>query len=130
MYIHLHPFLLHWLTTSLALWVASHLFRGVRFENIVALATSALLLGFVNAIVRPVLVLLTLPLTFVSFGFFLLVINALMIQLVSALVKGFRIDSFWTAFFLSIFLAVFSFVLGCFVVGDPMMQPVPIGGWI
>lgn len=130
MFIHLHPFLLHWAITSLSLWVASHLFRGMRFESASALIISALVLGFVNAILRPLLVLLTLPLTLLSFGFFLLVINALMIQLVSSLVSGFKVNGFWTAFFVSIFIAVFSFFISCYVIGDPMIQPVPMGGWI
>ena len=130
MFIHLHPFLLHWAITSLSLWVASHLFRGMRFESASALIISALVLGFVNAILRPLLVLLTLPLTLLSFGFFLLVINALMIQLVSSLVSVFKVNGFWTAFFVSIFIAVFSFFISCYVIGDPMIQPVPMGGWI
>ena len=71
----LTPFLLHWAITALALWVASHLFKGIRFGSTSALVVSALLLGLANAVVRPLLVVLTLPLTLLSFGFFLLVIN-------------------------------------------------------
>jgi len=111
----LRPFLLHWGITSIALWVASHVFRGIRFSDFFALLVAALLLGFANAVVKPLLIVLTLPLTFLTFGLFLLVINALMIQLVSALVKGFQVSSFGTAFVASIFISLFSFMLQVFV---------------
>jgi putative membrane protein len=114
----LRPYLLHWGITSLALWVASHVFRGLRFADFASLLVTALLLGLANAVVKPLLIVLTLPLTLLTFGMFLLVINALMIQLVSALVKGFQVSSFGTAFFASIFIALFSFVLEIFFLGD------------
>jgi putative membrane protein len=101
-------FLLHWGLTALSLWVASHIFKGISFQSGSALLVSALLLGFANAILRPVLILLTLPLTVLTFGIFLLVINALMLMLVAALVKGFSISGFWTAFLAAIFISVFS----------------------
>ncbi len=114
----LMPFLLHWGVTSLSLWVASYVFSGIRFADTPSLIISALLLGFANAIVKPLLVILTLPLTLVTLGFFLLVINALMLLLVSSLVRGFTISGFWTAFFASIFIAILSFLIGVFVVDD------------
>jgi putative membrane protein len=119
---HLAPFLLHWAITALSLWVASHIFKGIRFADTASLIVSALLLGFANAIVKPLLIMLTLPLTLLTFGLFLLVINALMILLVSSLVRGFRVSGFWTAFFASIFIAVLSWVLASFlIVGDPVL---------
>ena len=115
----LMPFLLHWGVTSLSIWAASYVFSGIRFADTPSLIISALLLGFANAIVKPLLVILTLPLTLVTLGFFLLVINALMLLLVSSLVRGFTISGFWTAFWASIFIAVLSFLIGVFVVdGD------------
>lgn len=116
---HVLPFLLHWAITALCLWLASLVFRGLKFDNGRSLVLSALLLGLANAIVRPVLVLLTLPLTLVTFGLFLLVINALVLLLVAGLVRGFRISSFWTALGASIFVAVLSLVIGSVVsIGD------------
>ena len=116
----LTPFLLHWAITALSLWVASHLFRGLKFDSTGALVVSALLLGFANAIVKPLLILLTLPLTLLTFGLFLLVINALVMMLVSALVRGFRISGFWTAFFASIFISLLSIAIGALAGGgDP-----------
>lgn len=114
----LPPFLLHWLITALSLWLASQLFQGIKFTDTGSLVISALLLGFANAIVRPLLIVLTLPLTFLTFGLFLLVINALMVLLVSALVKGFRVSGFWTAFFASIFVTVVSFLIGTLVLNQ------------
>jgi len=108
-------FLLHWAITAISLWVASLIFKGLKFENTPSLILSALLLGFANAIVRPVLIVLTFPLTLVTFGLFLLVINALMILLVAKLVKGFEVSSFWTAFFASIFISVLGLVIGALV---------------
>ena len=112
----LKPFLLHWGITAVSLWVASGVFRGLRFADTSSLIVSALLLGFANALVKPLLIVLTLPLTLVSFGLFLLVINALMILLVAGLVKGFSVSGFWTAFFASIFISVLSFLIGAFVI--------------
>jgi putative membrane protein len=129
----LQPFLLHWGITSMALWVASHIFRGIRFADFSSLLVAALLLGFANAVVKPLLIVLTLPLTFLTFGLFLLVINALVIQLVSALVKGFQVAGFWTAFFASIFITIFSFVLQVFVLGGSSPHDIQIphsGQWL
>lgn len=105
-------FFIQWGITSFCLWLASLLFNGIRFSSTTSLIVSALLLGFANAVLRPLLVILTLPLTLVTLGFFLLVINALMLLLVAKLVSGFRISGFWTAFFASLFISLLSMVLG------------------
>ena len=108
-------FIAHWGITALSLWVAGFVFHGISFSNKQSLFVSALLLGFANAVIRPVIIFLTIPLTLITFGFFLLVINALMMLLVSALVPGFKVSGFWTAFFASIFIAVLSFFVGMFI---------------
>jgi len=108
-------FLAHWGVTSLSLWIASLMFQGISFSSKKSLFISALLLGLVNAVVKPVIIILTIPLTLITFGFFLLVINALMMMLVSALVPGFRISGFWTAFFASIVVTVVSLFIGTMV---------------
>jgi len=104
-------FLIQWGITALCLWVASLVFSGIRFADKSSLVISALLLGFVNAVLWPIVVVLTLPLTFLTLGFFLLVINALLLQLVAKLVRGFTISGFWTAFFASLFISIFSLFL-------------------
>jgi putative membrane protein len=110
-------FFLQWALTAFSLWLASRLFKGLKFDKPSSLVVSALLLGLANAIVKPVLILLTLPLTLVTFGLFILVINALMLLLVAALIKGFRVSGFWTAFFASLFISVLSIVAGA-MIGD------------
>ena len=101
-------FLIHWAIMSLSLWVASALFSGIKFSNKSSLFISALVLGFVNAVLRPILLILTFPLTIVTLGLFVLVVNALMIMLVAKLVNGFKLSGFWAAFFVGIFIALFS----------------------
>lgn len=108
-------FLAHWGTTALSLWVAGFIFHGISFSNKQSLFISALMLGLANAIIRPVVILLTIPLTIFTLGFFLLVINALMMLLVSSVVPGFKISGFWTAFFASIFITALSFFLGLLI---------------
>jgi putative membrane protein len=127
----LTPFLLHWAITALSLWVASHVFKGLKFDKASSLIIAALLLGFANAVVKPLLILLTLPLTLLTFGLFLLVINALMILLVARLVRGFTVSSFWTAFFASIFISLLSVLIGALVTSPGTEIQMPHGGtWL
>ncbi|HJT51187.1 MAG TPA: phage holin family protein, partial [Nitrosospira sp.] len=116
-------FLAHLGITSLSLWVASFIFHGISFSDKKSLFVSALLLGMVNAVVRPVVIVLTIPLTLITFGFFLLVINALMMLLVSAIVPGFKVSGFWTAFFASIVVTLLSLFVGAllFPSEDPLL---------
>ncbi|HEV8334737.1 MAG TPA: phage holin family protein [Steroidobacteraceae bacterium] len=90
-------FLLRVAIVALGLWLATYILPGLYFEGPGTLLAAALLLGIVNAIVRPIAVLLTLPLTLLSLGLFLLVINAAMLGLVALLLSGFQISGFWTA---------------------------------
>jgi len=120
MFSSLMPFLVQWGTTALSLWIASLIFKGLKFDSVGALVIAALLLGFANAIVRPLLIVLTLPLTLITFGLFILVINALMMLLVARIVKGFRVSGFWTAFFAAIFVSLLSIAIGALIsTGDP-----------
>jgi putative membrane protein len=122
----LFEFLAHCGITAIALWIASLIFHGIKFTDKSSLIYSALLLGIANAIIKPVVILLTIPLTLITFGFFLLVINALMMLLVSSLIPGFKISGFWTAFFASIFITLLSFIAGLFIFqtsGDPIVMP-------
>jgi putative membrane protein len=85
-------FLLHWLVLAVALFVAERLVPGVYVSSYLVLAVAALVIGFVNAFVRPVLALLSLPLTIVTLGLFYLVVNGVCLMLAAALVPGFRVD--------------------------------------
>ena len=90
-------FLLRAAIAALGLWVASLLLPGISFDSTTTLAIAALLLGVVNAVVRPIAFFLTLPLTVVTLGLFLFVLNAAMVGLVARLLPGFSISGFWTA---------------------------------
>ncbi len=101
-------FILRAAIAAVGLWIATKLFAGLQFDSPWILLLAALLLGIVNAIVRPIAVILTLPLTLLSLGLFLLVINAGMLALVAWLLEGFRISTFWTAFGASIVVSLTS----------------------
>lgn len=90
-------FLLRAAITALGLWVASEILDGLVFESPSKLLVAAILLGVVNAFVRPLAFILTLPLTVLTLGLFLLVLNAAMVGLVAWMVPGFEISGFWTA---------------------------------
>ena len=90
-------FLLRAAITALGLWVASEILAGLVFDSTSKLIVAAILLGIVNAIVRPLAFILTLPITVVTLGLFLLVLNAGMVALVAWVVPGFAISGFWTA---------------------------------
>jgi putative membrane protein len=110
------------------MWVASYVFKGLRFADKSALVIAALMLGFVNALLRPILIVLTLPLTLLTLGLFLLVLNALLLMLVAKLIRGFSISGFWTAFFASIFITVFNLLIGALFFGGTLawQSPVPV----
>ena len=90
-------FVLRLLIVAAGLWLAQLMIAGIQFEGLGTLLGAALLLGLANAVIRPVVILLTLPITLLSFGLFLLVVNALMLGLVSALLPGFALRGFWSA---------------------------------
>ena len=85
------------IVVALSLWIASELVPGIEVQGGWTLVGAAILLGLVNAVVRPVLVVLTLPVTILTLGLFLLVINAALLGLVAAMFAGFTIESFWSA---------------------------------
>lgn len=115
MRINLVRFLIFWGVTTLSLWVADELFDGIVFRTLQALFIAGLLLGIVNTFLKPLLVLLTLPLSVLTLGFFVLVINALMLILVAWLVPGFVVSGFWSGFFVALFVSVFSFVVNSLI---------------
>ena len=90
-------FVLRVAIVALGLWLATQMLPGLHFDGPGTLLAAALLLGIVNAIVRPIAVVLTLPLTLLTLGLFLLVVNAAMLGLVALLLSGFQISGFWTA---------------------------------
>ena len=107
-------FLVHWFSIALALLVCTKILHGVRVDSLETLAVAALVLGFINAIIRPILVILTLPITVVTLGLFYFVINGLAFMLASAIVPGFAVDSFGWAMVGSLVVSAVSWFLGSF----------------
>src|SRR5882672_6775595 len=108
-------FLVFWGVNTLSLWVADELFDGIAFETPQSLFVAGLMLGVVNTFLKPLLVVLTLPLSILTLGVFVLVINALMLLLVAWLVPGFIVAGFWSGFLVAIFVSVFSFILNSLI---------------
>jgi putative membrane protein len=101
-------FLLRAAIAALGLWVASEILDGLVFESTAKLIVAGLMLGVVNAFVRPLAFILTLPLTVLTLGLFLLVLNAGMVSLVAWIVPGFEISGFWTAVGASLIVSLVS----------------------
>ena len=108
-------FLIRAAVVALGLWLASQIVPGVEIRSTGALIAAALLLGVVNAFVRPILVILTLPITLLTLGLFLLVINGLMIELVSHFLAGFVVVGLGPAILASLVVAITSWVMASFI---------------
>lgn len=108
-------FLLRLLIGALGLWLAESILPGIEVANVGTLIAAAFLLGIVNAVVRPVLIVLTLPITVITLGIFLLVINAAMLGLVALVLPGFYIAGFWAAFFGALIVSVTGWLASWFI---------------
>ncbi len=100
--------LIRLLVTALAALLTAYLLPGVKLQDFTTALLLAIVLGLLNLIVKPILVILTLPVTVVTLGLFLLVINALIVLWASSLVKGFKVDNFWWALLFSVVLSLIS----------------------
>ncbi|UCF68154.1 MAG: phage holin family protein [Acidobacteriota bacterium] len=110
--------LIHWITVAIALGIASWILPGVTIETPWALLVAAVVLGFVNAIVRPLLVLLTLPITILTLGLFYLVVNGVAFALAAWLVPGFGVASFGWAILGALLVSIVSWFIGGFTRGE------------
>ncbi|NJC87282.1 MAG: phage holin family protein [Desulfuromonas sp.] len=111
-------FLIQWVVSGLAIIITAYLLPGVAVGGFLAALVTALILGLINAIIRPILILLTLPLNILTLGLFTLVINALLIMLAAAIVPGFAVRGFWWAFLFGIVLAIVNFALSPLLKSD------------
>ena len=107
-------FLIRWLITTLAVMGATYLIPEISYNSTGTLIGAALLLGIINALIRPVLLLLSLPFIIITMGFFILVINALLLLFVSAVIPGFHVEGFWNALFAGIVIGIISWILSSF----------------
>jgi putative membrane protein len=108
-------FLIRMAITAAGLWVASELVSGISVRDGATLVWAALILGVVNAVVRPIAVILTLPITLLSLGLFLWVINAAMIELVAWMLDGFSVDGFGSALLGAILVSVTGWIGNAFI---------------
>ena len=104
-------FLVFWGLNVLVLWVASELFSSIQFSSTSTMLVSGLLFGVAHAVLKPILIVLTLPVTVLTLGLFLIVINALILLFVAWIVPGFHVAGFWQAVLVALFISVFSFIL-------------------
>lgn len=109
--------LIRWALSAAALMMVAYLFSGVQITGVVAALIAAVVLGLVNAIIRPVLILLTLPVTLLTMGLFIFVINALLFWFVAELVPGFKVSGFMAALIGSLMYSVITLLIN-WVVAD------------
>lgn len=102
--------LVSWLVATIAILVAAHFVPGIRVNSVQSALVGAAILGLLNAVVKPILVVLTLPITLLTLGLFLFVINALMFLLAGSLISGFHVYSFWSALLGSLVVSVVSYL--------------------
>ena len=109
--------LLVWLVNALALMAVAYLMPGIQVAGFVTALVAALVLGLINAVIRPVLVLLTLPATLLTLGLFIFVINGLLFWLVGSFVDGFTVSGFWAGVFGAIVYSIISWALSALLPG-------------
>lgn len=111
-------FILQAVVTALGLWLSAYLVPGVDFLATGSLIAAAVLLGLVNAVVRPILVFVTFPLTVITFGLFLLVVNAATIGLTAMFLGGFVVDGLWAGIGAAIVTGLVSWIVGSVIPDD------------
>ncbi|MCX5666210.1 MAG: phage holin family protein [Candidatus Omnitrophica bacterium] len=104
-------FLIKWFINVIALLVVIHVIAGVSIDNMQTVFVAALILGLLNSFIRPFILILTLPITIFTFGFFTLIINGYMFYLATKFIKGFVVAGFWNAFWAALLFSIISSVL-------------------
>ena len=100
-----------WILNALALLAVAYLLPGIRVDGFFSALIAAMLLGLINVLLRPLLILLTLPVTFVTLGLFVLVINGLLFWFAGSVLKGFDVSDFWAGLTGSLLYSALSFIL-------------------
>jgi putative membrane protein len=111
-------FVFRWLVTTVGVIVAASFIKGIRYDSPEALIGAALLLGILNAFVRPILLILGAPLILLTLGIFILVVNGLMLYWVPSIVSGFHVDGYGSAFWGAIVVGIISWLLSAFFRGS------------
>lgn len=116
--------ILRWMINALALLALPYVVSGIELKSFYIALIVAVVLGLLNAVVRPVLILLTLPVTLLTLGLFILVINALLFWFVGTFVEGFHVSGFWAAFFGAILYSLITWAVNALVFDDRAQPPV------
>ena len=115
-------FLTKWLVTVVSIFIVANLFKLIHVESLAVLVLAALVLGILNAFVRPMLLLLTLPINILSLGFFTLVINAFLLYVVAGLVPGFEITGFFRAFLAALLISLINAMTNFLLHKEPKIR--------
>lgn len=107
--------LFRWLISAVSLLIVSYIVPGIEVQGFFYALIAAVFLGVLNAIVRPVLIILTLPLTILTLGLFLFVVNGIMLMLVSLVIKGFHVNGFWPAVLGALLLSVINWFSNSYI---------------
>ena len=109
-------FLVRWGLSALSIFIVAHIVKGIQVPNASVVLVVALVLGIINAFLRPLIILITLPINILTLGIFTLFINGALFYLVSKIIKGFVITGFWPAFWGYILFSIISFLLSFLVI--------------
>jgi putative membrane protein len=112
-------FLLKWFITTVSIFIVANVFGLIYIENLGVLILASLLLGILNAFVRPMLLILTLPINIVSLGLFTLVINGFLLYVVAGLVSGFEVTSFWKALLAATLISIVNAMINILIHKEP-----------
>jgi putative membrane protein len=115
----MHLLVIRWLTLTAAIVIAAYLLDGIRISGFFSALSAAALLGIFNAVLRPVALILTLPINVLTLGLFTFVINAVLLKMVSAVVRGFDVTGFWPAVFGALVISLVSWLLNTFAGPKP-----------
>ena len=112
----MHSVIIRWLVNSLSIFIVAHIIKGIEVPHPLTVLVVALVLGIINAFLRPLIILVTLPINILTLGLFTFFINGFLFYLVSKIVKGFVITGFWPAFWGYILFSIISFLLSLLII--------------
>ena len=108
-------FIIRMVIISLSLGIAEYIVEGITIEGILSLIIASLVIGFINTFIRPILIIMTIPLNILTFGLFTFVLNAILLLIASQVVRGMSIENFWAALAGTIIMSMLSFLLNLFI---------------
>jgi putative membrane protein len=111
----MNGFFIRWLILGFSISAAAYLMDGIHVSGVMSAFAAAAMLGILNAVFRPIALIITLPINILSFGLFTFIINAAMLKMASSLIPGFDVTGFWTAVFGALFISLVSFAINLFI---------------